>query len=220
MRHDKKEATKLRSRGKSYREIKDDLGIPLATLSDWFRDERWSKAIKKSLNEKNIEISKRRIIHLDKIRGENLKKVYEEAREEAKEDFKALRYSPLFIAGIMIYWSEGDKISKNGFRVSNSDPLVMKIFLTFLRKVCGGDETRIRAGLLLYPDLDSETCEKYWSNQIGLSRSNFTKSIVIQGRHKTRRVQYGICTLNFSSRFLKEKMLIWMRLAAEDLLRE
>ena len=54
-----------------------------------------------------------------------------------------------------------------------------------------------------WKNLDKDMCEKYWSKQIGLNRENFTKSIVIQGRHKTRRVQYGICTLNFSSRFLE-----------------
>ena len=217
MRHDKKLAITLRKKGSSYNEIRKKLGIPKATLSDWFSKEKWSNEKLNQLNKLNIEASRDRIIHLNNVRGENLKKVYENARKEAREDFEKLKYSPLFIAGITIYWGEGDKASKNGFRISNSDPILIKIFLQFLRKACGADEKRIRAGLLVYPDLDKETCEIYWSKALGLSKENFTKSIFIQGKHKTRKVSNGICTLSFSSRFLKEKMLIWMSLLGQEL---
>lgn len=218
MRKDKDKATKLRKNGWSYGKIVEELGIPRATLSDWFRDKKWSKSIKQKLNQRNLEISKVRLVHLGKIRGDNLKRAYEQAREEARKDFEILKHHPLFIAGVMIYWGEGDKVSKHGFRVTNSDPQLLRIFLTFLRQICGNDEDRIRAWILLYPDLNKEKCENYWSRQLGLSRKNFTKSITIQGRHKTRKVTHGICTLSYSSRFLKEKMLIWMSLLAEGLL--
>lgn len=218
MRKDKNKAITLRKEGWSYRKLIEELGIPKATLSDWFRGEKWSQEIKDSLNKKNLEASRTRMIRLDKIRGENLKRMYEQAREEARKDFEALKHHPLFVAGIIIYWGEGDKASKHGFRVTNSDPLLLKIFLKFLRKICTNDEERIRAWILLYPDLDCNSCENYWSKELGLSRKNFTKSITIQGRHKTRKVTHGICTISYSSRFLKEKMLIWMSLLAEDLL--
>ena len=130
-----------------------------------------------------------------------------------------LKNHPLFVAGIVIYWGEGDKLSKHSFRVTNSDPLLLKIFLQFLRRICSNDEDRIRAWVLIYPDLEADVCENYWSKQIGLNRKNFTKSITIQGRHKTRRVTYGICTISYSSRFLKEKMLVWMSLLAQELLK-
>ena len=175
--------------------------------------------IEKGRTGKNLLASKQRIIRLDKIRGKNLERLYEKARKDAREDFKLLKHHPLFIAGIMTYWGEGDKVSKRGFRATNSDPLIMKIFLKFLRKISGDDEERIRAWILIYPDLNAEVCENYWSKQLGLSRENFTKSIMIKGRHKTRRVSNGICTLSYSSRFLKEKMLIWISLLAEDLLK-
>jgi glycosyltransferase involved in cell wall biosynthesis len=218
MRNDKEQATILRKEGWSYRRLIKKLGIPRATLSDWFGHKKWSQDIKNSLNQKNLGASRARIIRLDKIRGENLKQIYKQAREEALEDFEKLKHHPLFVAGVMIYWGEGDKASKHGFRVTNSDPLLVKIFLEFLRKICLNDEKRIRAWVLIYPDLNASSCENYWSKQLGLSRKNFTKSIMIQGRHKTKKVVHGICTLSYSSRFLKEKMLVWMSLLAEDFL--
>ncbi len=219
MRKDKEKITTLRKEGWSYQRLVKELGVPRATLSDWFGKEKWSQDIKNSLNKRNLEVSKIRMIRLDEIRGENLEQMYAEARREAAEDFERLKHHPLFVAGIMIYWGEGDKVSKHGFRVTNSDPLLIKIFLEFLRKICLDDEKRIRAWVLIYPDLNAESCENYWAKQLGLSRKNFTKSIMIQGRHKSRRVNNGICTLSYSSRFLKEKMLIWMSLLAQDLIK-
>ena len=219
MRNDKNKATVLRKEGWSYRRLIKELGIPRATLSDWFGNKEWSKEIKSTLNKKNLEASSTRMIRLDKIRGDNLERIYEQAREDAKKDFAKLKYDPLFVAGVITYWGEGDKASSNGFRMTNSDPLLVKLFLVFLRKICGNDEERIRAWILIYPDLDKDKCEKYWSKMLGLSQKNFTKTITIQGRHKTKRVTYGICTISYSSRFLKQKMLIWMSLLAEELIK-
>jgi hypothetical protein len=219
MRNDKDRATTLRKEGWSYRRLIEELGIPRATLSDWFGDKKWSQKVKDTLVRENLKTSREHMVRLDKIRGENLKLMYVKAREDARGDFEKLKHHPLFVAGVMIYWGEGDKVSKHGFRVTNSDPLLLKIFLEFLRKVCLNDEERIRAWVLIYPDLDADVCENYWSKQLGLSRKNFTKSIMIKGRHKTKRVNYGICTLGYSSRFLKEKMLIWMNLLAKDLIK-
>src|SRR3989339_890884 len=114
MRKDKENAVKLRKFGKSYNEIKAELGIPKSTLSAWFRDQKWSNEIAQKLLERLKSKSIIRLQQLGRIRGDNLKRLYEEAESEAIEDFDALKFHPLFIAGIVIYWGEGDKVSKNG----------------------------------------------------------------------------------------------------------
>jgi len=216
MRIDKIQATKLRRTGKSYNEIRQLLGIPKATLSDWFRNQKWSKELSKKLNDRVLEESRIRLAALDKIRGKNLERLYGEARKEAEEEFGLLKNHPLFIAGVSIYWGEGDKSTKSGFRISNVDPGMIRIFRKFLLDVCRVEEKRIRVGLLLYPDLNDEDCKKYWVKNAGLSANCFTKSVTIQGRSKHRRVLYGVCGIIYSSRFLKEKMLIWIRLLSEE----
>lgn len=217
MRTDRAKATKLRKEGWSYRKLSNELGIPLATLSHWFKDEKWSTQVKQKLESKSIASSTSRIIRLNKARGKNLDKLYKQARTDAKEEFAELKRHPLFVAGVMAYWGEGDKASRNGFRITNSDLGLMKIFINFLRQVTNKDEDRIRAWVLVYPDLDKDKCVEYWSKGLGLNKNNFTKSIAIQGRHKTKRVTHGICTISYSSRFLKEKMLIWISLLANEL---
>ena len=42
MRGDKKQAFSLRNLGKSYSAIVLELGVPKSTLSDWFKNDKWS----------------------------------------------------------------------------------------------------------------------------------------------------------------------------------
>jgi len=217
MRKDKSVAINLRKTGKSYNEIRSLLGVPKATLSDWFKNKQWSKKVRNSLNIKNLENSRIRIVALDKIRGANLTRLYSEAKQEAEIEFHLLKYHPLFVAGVTIYWGEGDKATSCGFRISNVDPLMVKTFRRFLIDVCRVEEKRIRAGLLLYPDLDDKTCKQFWIEKAGLSPDSFTKSVVIKGRTKNKKILYGVCGLIYSSRFLKEKMLVWIRLLGKEL---
>ena len=77
---------------------------------------------------------------------------------------------------------------------------------------------KIYAGILVYPDLDEKLCRKFWIEKTGLRESNFIKSTVIQGRHKTRRVRYGICNAGLSSAYFKQKMLIWIDLLSKQLI--
>lgn len=221
MRKDKNKAIKLRKQGKSYRDIKRELDVPLSTLSEWFSGQDWSESVAKKLIKKNRRESIVRIKKLNKIRGDNLLKVYGEAENEARQDWKELRYHPLFIAGIMLYWGEGDKVSKNGFRIANSDPQLVHLFVKFLRDACGIDESRIKASLLLYPDHKEQKVKSFWQKNAGLSNIVFTKSHNVLGRSgKKRTTEYGVCTVSVSSSYLKKKMLIWLTEFPEEMLKD
>lgn len=218
MRTDKKEAINLRRRGKSYNEIREILRVPKSTLSDWLRNSNWSIRIKNELTEKNHREGGIHLRKLNKIYRTNLSKIYDEAKNEAKEEFEHFKFHPLFVAGIMLYWGEGDKSSKYNVRIANTDPLMIKLFIRFLSDICGITKNKIRAYLLLYPDLNPEDCKHFWFSKTGLSEKNFNKCIIIKGRHKIRRLKYGVCTSGITSRYLKEKILIWLDLLPKKLL--
>lgn len=145
-------------------------------------------------------------------------KVYAEAREEAKQELETHKYNPLFLAGMMLYWGEGDKATKNIVRLANSDPKLVKLFSMFLKQVCRIPTTKIKAQLLLYPGLDDESNVRFWSFATGIPIGQFTKSIYIEGRHKSRRLPNGVCTVLVSSSYFKEKVLEWLRLLPEELM--
>ncbi len=217
MRIDKKQVLSLRKQGKSYAEIKDALNIPKSTLSGWLRPYKWSENIKKTLTEQSKEKSIIRIRALNKTRGAHLQRVYQDARNEAKIEFQKLKYHPLFIAGLMLYWGEGEKISRNHVRITNVDSKMIRLFLNFLINICQIDKKKIRANIFIYKDLNGDTCRKYWIQNAGLLAEQFTKDIVLPSRHLTKRVPQGVCTITVSSSYLKEKMLTWLDLISEEL---
>ncbi len=217
MRFDKQKAIELRKHNKSYGEISLALNVPKSTLSNWLSKTNWSKQIKKILTKNNNTYHSARMKALDKIRGNSLKKIYKQALYEAREEFEYFKYHPLFLAGIALYWGEGNKASPYNVVLGNVDPRMIKVFITFLKKICGLSNNKIRAYILLYPDLNDSICKAFWIKNSGLKEENFNKSVLIKGRHKTRKLQYGVCTITVSSKYLKQKMLYWLELLSQNL---
>lgn len=220
MRTDKEVAFTLRRNGKSYSQIRRELKIPLATLSDWFSTVSWSKNIKSRLIASSNARSSIRIRELNKIRGSHLYQAYQEAREEAKMEFEELKYNPVFISGLMLYWGEGDKRTRAQVKLANTDPNMIRLYAFFLRKICRIPEDRIRAYILIYPDLDEESCLDHWSFHSGIEKNKFFKCITIQGKQKGRKLAYGVCSITVTSTYFKEKMLLWLQLLPNELMNE
>ena len=218
MRKDKEIAFKMRKNGKSYGEICATLKIPKATLSGWFSKIDWSNDIAKKLAAAVQKQHTVRLIELDRIRGAHLKRIYEEAREEARVEFEELKYNPLFIAGLMLYWGEGDKLTKYSTKIANTDPDLIRLYVFFLRNACRIPEEKIKAHLLIYPDLDAEKCKRYWAHESGVDPNRFFKTTTIEGKHKVRRIRYGVCMIGISSTYFKVKMLEWLKLLPRELM--
>ena len=218
MRNDKHLAIKLRKKDKSYSKISKELGIPKSTMHYWFRDLRWSQIIKKKLAEKAKIQSTRRfraVIRAQQKRWKEWRKGY---REEAKKEFSSLKSNPLFVAGLMLYWGEDDSSLKREVRLANTDPKMIQLFNKFLLDICKIPKQRVFVVLTLYPDLFEENCKRFWSNKTRIPLTQFNKSQVIYGRHPTRRLKNGICTIRVSKSVgLKEKIMVWTDLLHKDL---
>lgn len=205
----------LRKEGKSYGEISKISGVSKSTLSDWLRNEDFSIELKNKIIRKSILKSTQNLQKVNAKRRTYFAKQYRDARIEAKREFLSLKDNPLFVAGVSIYWGEGDRASKNGFRIGNIDPRMIRTFKKFLLKICKVDKKRIRAWILMYPDLEESTCLDYWKKEADLKDTVFTKSIRIKGKSKLKKLTYGVCYLSYSSRYLKEKVLTWVDLLAK-----
>lgn len=218
MRVDKKAATTMRREGKSYSEILKALKVPKATLSGWFGKANWSREVRKKLTAQATVASTERIRNLDRIRGRHLKRVYAEARDEARKEFAELKYNPLFIAGLMLYWGEGDKRTRGQVRLCNTDPELVRLFVFFLKNACQIPDEKIKGSVLIYPDLDPDTCVDYWSAKSGIAKNNFHACVTIQGRHKKRKLLHGVGNAMVLSTYFKEKILEWIRLLPHELM--
>lgn len=206
----KNKAKNLRISGKSYSEISLLLNISKGTISEWFSNEKWSQTIKNQLIQSANTKSGFKMQELNKIRGKKLDVLYAKAKQEALEELEILKYNPLFIAGIMLYWGEGDKRNKNNVKFINTNPEMIVLYCEFLRIICNVPETKIKAGLFIYEDIDEKQTILFWSQKLQINISNFHKTITLVSRSSKRRTPTGICLITVSSSFLKKKIITWM----------
>lgn len=218
MRKDKEKAFELRQQGKSYKEIHTLLGIPLGTLSSWFKEEDWSQEIRYVLaTNTSLAVSK----NTEQVKKANIKRrneIREQYQKRAEEDFKILKDSSLFLAGLMLYWGEGN-ISATEPRVhfATSDPDMVKIFYSFLKNSVRVPTDKIKIRLLLYPDLIDTVQRNMWSRLLGIRPEQLGKSITLKGRQPLKRLSYGTCVIEVYSRELKEKLSTWIEMAKNEL---
>ena len=218
MRKDKEKATELRRLGISYKQIGRELGIPIGTLAGWFKNEPWSIEIRDRLaSTESLAYPEKLKRLIDAVKQKHAI-LHESYRKEARDEFIVLKNDRLFIAGLMLYWGEGDKKVENSqVKLRNSEPGMIKVFYLFLIEVMKIPSEKIKINLLLYPDLADMPLRNLWSIATGIPLSQFKKSVYIQGRHPAKRLSYGVGNIRVGSRKYKEKILEWIKLYEKEL---
>ena len=117
----------------------------------------------------------------------------------------------LRVAGIMLYWAEGT-LKGQTVDFVNSNPEMIRIFLQFLRHVCGIDDRRLRLYLYTYSYLDLEKTKNYWKNITGISLSQFTKPYIREGNSNlsNRKLPYGLVHIRYNDKKLLELIKSWI----------
>lgn len=211
------QAIAFRKRGFTYSEIAKICGVSIGTVSAWLKPLPFSEEITKSNKSIAAKDNKKRMASINKARTAERSKQYNEIVRLAEIEYKNYSTSPLFIAGLMLYVSEGDNTHARLIRLANSRADIHRIFIDFLIAYLGVDKKKIRFWILLYPDLDEVTCMKFWSKKTGVSVSQFYKNQVIQGRSKNRPLHFGVGNTIIGSTLLKKKLNKWIELALKEL---
>lgn len=93
----------------------------------------------------------------------------------------------ILIAGVVAYWCEGAKSKPyridEQVRFINSDPAVIKFFLTFLAKA-GVTPDRLRYCVQIHESGDAEAAMRYWAEAIGADLDQFNRPVI---KHHTPR---------------------------------
>lgn len=106
------------------------VGVAPSSVSLWVRDIPLTADQLESLRQRNPAYNRQ-------LRGATRNAERGRARRlAAQEEGRLLvrREDHLYVAGVMLYWAEGDKSSRNAARISNSDPEVLRLFMRFLRE--------------------------------------------------------------------------------------
>ena len=128
----------------------------------------------------------------------------------------SLREKELKTAGIILYWAEGTKfnpINRNcTVDFANSNPAMVKIFLKFLREICGTDEKRLRIYLYCYTNQYPKFLQRYWSKTTKIPLNQFTKPYIRKDflQEKSGKMKYGLVHVRYSDKKLLLQIEKWI----------
>lgn len=199
-----------RARGKSYSEITRRFNVPKSTLSTWLNKKY-----------KGLYSREKQLKHLANARPLALAAI--QRRIERENSFiqekvaMELKTYPLGEIGLQksilaaLYWAEGAKHAKvSGLNFANTDPKMIKLFASLMRKCYVIDEKRFRVRLYLHYYHHIKKVRRFWSKLLDIPTVQFNK-VYIKKRSKTKRFRknfMGICFLKYSDSRIRKELLM------------
>jgi hypothetical protein len=200
----------LRRLGLSYSEIAEIIPVHNGTLSGWCRDIELTQGQLARLKSKRPALAVRQAV------GEHLRKVararHKAAREKARCELEVLASQPLFVAGVVAYWSEGAKGKEVCF--SNSDPSLVRLFLIWAQRYLEADLSRFTVRMHLHSGQDEAERLRYWSEMTCIPPDGFRKTFFKrEGTGHRKNILYnGTVQIRMSrSRIELERVVGWIR---------
>lgn len=208
---DKQRAIALRKEGKSYTQIKAELGISKSTLSGWLKDMPLSDERMRALRDH----SEQRIERYRETCRKRKEKIFKDVYDIEKKNILPLSKRDLFIAGLFLYWGEGGKTQESSLTLSNTNPGMVRFFIHWII-TCGGiSRDRLRVKLHLYKDMDIEKEINFWVKQTGIPRKQFMKTYIKNSNksaitYKTG-FNHGTCNVYAGNAILAKKVLMGLK---------
>lgn len=119
----------------------------------------------------------------------------------------------LKIIGVTLYWGEGYKTEKSGgIDLANSDVGMVLVFISFLREVCGVDESRLRVLLYCHKNQNQKKLINFWSKKTKIPRKQFTKPYVRKDLNydSIRTMPYGLVHIRYADKKLLALIKKWI----------
>ena len=129
----------------------------------------------------------------------------------------SLKERALKMAGIMLYWGEGAKFNQEKrsktVDFSNSNSQMIRLFLKFLREICGVKEKRLRVLLYCYADQNVEAIKKCWHRITKIPLKQFTKPYVREDflPEKSGKMKYGLIHIRYGDKKLLLQIENWIK---------
>lgn len=190
---EKEQAIKLRKQGKTYNEILKVVPVAKSTLSLWLREVGLSKTQKQRISAKRRAAQMRGGERRREIRLEEENAMLERALRE----IDIITERDLFLIGVALYWAEGAKrnADKPGVLIDfgNSDPEIIKLFISWLRKFAGvkNEDLVLRLHLHINHKYRESEVKKIWTNKLNEPQDLFGKTIYKKHSPKTVRHKTG-----------------------------
>ena len=154
-------ARELRAQTWTLGDIATELGVSKSSVSLWVRDVEFVPSPRRRTRPPRVSSLHHR--KLDEIEKMDAAAIGMIGRMNDRE---------LQLVGTALYLGEGFK--RDGqVGMANTDPSVLRLFITWLRRCYSIDESRLRVRLYLHEGLDLESAEQFWSVLLRIPRTQF-----------------------------------------------
>lgn len=211
------QAVSLRRRGFTLEEIAKYCNISKSTASKWLQNKGFSAQVTRQNKRRAGQENAKRLKLVNKARSGERAARYREAIRSAETEYKHYKKDPLFIAGLMLFYTNGDCSDNRSIRISAVSHETHRIFIRFAAEYLGVELSRLRFWLLLSPAHNEEKCMRKWKLITGIPFPQFYKSQVIQSNAKPKKLHFGVGNTIIGSTALKQKLDRWIELALKDL---
>jgi len=96
--------------------------------------------------------------------------------ERYKKKLAKLSEDAFFVAGLMLYLSEGGKSNYAQISLSNTDSKIIKFFMQWLIHFFSVAKKKMKAELHLYENMDIKKEQKFWQKELGFRKNQFYKT--------------------------------------------
>lgn len=184
----REKARELRQRGWTYNEIQAELGCSKSSVSLWVRD--LPKPEPRYTPEEHRALMQAGLARLRSAQDDQRRRI----KESAAQEISALTDRELFIAGVALYWAEGQKSKPHQRREAvvfvNSDPAVIEVYLAWL-DLLGVNRERLGFRVMIHETADVAAAERHWADLVGVDVSALQRTTLKKHNPKTVRKNTG-----------------------------
>lgn len=186
-------ARMMRSRGMSVPSIAAALIVAKSTISGWVRDVTMSEVFIQRLRQGSFHGSQRGLAKIRAIRNLQHAQRVQEATETVRTVLGNADIDSWKVVAAIMFWCEGSKRHLSSARFTNSDPLLVRVFLRALRSGFGIRQEKLSALLHLHDYHDEREMIAYWAKVANIPSSQFHRSYVKRHTGKRKRKDYHGC---------------------------
>ena len=197
----REKARKLRvEKHLSIDEIASRLALPRTTIYYWLRDlpleraRRWKTGQRKGTRNMQRKYALRRAA----------------AYLQGRIEFDELARDPTFRDFVCIYMGEGSKRCRNKVAVCNSDPTIVALCTTWIRRLSSNG---LRYSVQYHADQDLDEIREFWARRLSIVPTDIrlqrkSNSGRLSGR--TWRSKHGVLTVSVGDTLLRARLEAWM----------
>ena len=123
---------------------------------------------------------------------------------------KTMKEAQLFGMGLGLYWGEGTKASKNAVRLGNSDPALLREFMSFLTLMCGVNKGDMKFELQIFEDVNQAEVESLWLKALDINRKQMYKTRVTSTRGNgtyRKKNKNGVMAMYYGNTKLRNRLV-------------